>query len=284
MNLGVVLPNYDEPASREAIIEVAVEAERMGYDSVWSTDHVLVPKRYELPYGRLWECLTTLAYVAGTTEEVSLGTSVLVLPARNPILVAKQVATLDSLSEGRAILGVGVGWLGEEFDSLNQPFHQRGKLADESIDLMKTLWTQKEPSFDGDFYSFHEASFHPKPAQEGGPPIWIGGSSDAAVTRASRLGDAYHPVAPSPQFLRESIALMKDRGRDVPINPRLRVDLEGEQEGRRWLAGTDETVDALETYQDLGTTHAVLQFPGDDAEEIVDGMGAFASEVATSFA
>ncbi|MFQ5871178.1 MAG: LLM class F420-dependent oxidoreductase [Candidatus Geothermarchaeales archaeon] len=288
MKFGVILPNYESWASKEAIVKVAEKAEGLGYDSVWSTDHVLVPRRWEHPYGHLFESLTTLSYVAGITEHVSLGTSILVLPARNPILVAKQVAALDKLSEGRVILGIGVGWLSDEFQMLRAPFHSRGRLANEAIRLMRILWTEENPRFDGEFYSFQDPAFHPKPAQKGGPPIWIAGNSKPALKRAARLGDGWHPTGIPPHKIakgKERIRAMTER--DVSLSLRLRVNLGGSMlpdYRRHMLAGKeDDLLRQLEEYAEIGLQHLACHFTPKEVGDYLEQMTVFASAVMPSF-
>ena len=193
MHFGVCLPNFPfgAPPSRDHIVAIAQAAERLHYASVWVSDHVLVP--VDKPrYGHLYEVLTTLAYIAGVTERIRLGTSVLVLPQRDAILAAKQIATLDDLSGGRVIVGVGAGWMEGEFTNLGADFHRRGRHLDEGIQVMHTLWRDQTPQHAGSFYRFTDVLFGPKPSQAGGPAIWIGGASDAALRRAALLGDGWH--------------------------------------------------------------------------------------------
>lgn len=146
MKFGVCLPNFPFGVrpSRDAIVEVAQELDRLGYDSAWVSDHVLVP-RDKPRYGHLYEVLSTIAYLGGLTEKIQLGTSILVLPYRNAIVVAKQAATIDALIGGRLILGVGAGWIEDEFRYLGADFHRRGRLLDEGIKVMKALWTEENP-------------------------------------------------------------------------------------------------------------------------------------------
>ena len=137
--------------------------------------------------------LIWLAYIASATKTLRLGTGVLILPQRNPLILAKEIATLDMLSGGRVELGVGVGWLAEEFEALGVPFHERGKRTDEMVDVLRKLWTEKETSYDGPFTTFKPLQSFPKPAQTGGPKIHVGGHSEAAARRAGRIGDGFFP-------------------------------------------------------------------------------------------
>ena len=193
MKLGVCVPNYGESCSVEALRTVAAEAEKQGYDSIWCTDHVLMPKNSGTPYEKVFESVTTLAYLAATTNRLRLGISSLITPMRNPVVVAKQLATIDNLSNGRLILATSAGWNETEFSHLGSNFHNRGKRLDESIQLIKDLWAGKT-HFQSSVLlpKFKDAVFEPTPVQQT-LSIWIGGSSQAAMKRAATLGDAWHP-------------------------------------------------------------------------------------------
>ncbi|MBI3740300.1 MAG: LLM class flavin-dependent oxidoreductase, partial [Chloroflexi bacterium] len=157
MKFGVGIPNYSRGASVQGVREVARAAEELGYDSVWTTDHILVPKEHAPVFGYVLEAILTLAYVAGFTLRVKLGTSVLILPQRSAILVAKEIASLDQLSNGRAMLGLAAGWMEGEFKYHKINFHQRGRLLDESIQVLRAIWEQPDVSFHGKFYNFENA-------------------------------------------------------------------------------------------------------------------------------
>jgi probable F420-dependent oxidoreductase len=188
---------------------VATRAEALGFDSVWVSDHVVIPSQIASPYPydrpepftpdeaeNVFEALTTMAFVAGRTERILVGSSVLVIPQREPILLAKQIATTDALCGGRLIVGVGVGWLREEFEALGvRTFDQRGAVADDELRLFRALWTQEgDISFHGATYRVDGVRFLPKPARRPGPPIWVGGNTRAALRRAAALGDAWHVI------------------------------------------------------------------------------------------
>ena len=192
MKLGVCVPNYGEGCSVEALRTVAAEAEKRGYDSIWCTDHVLMPKNSGTPYEKIFESVTTLAYLAATTNRLRLGISSLITPMRNPVVVAKQLATIDNLSNGR-LIATSAGWNETEFSHLGSNFHNRGKRLDGSIQLIKDLWAGKT-HFQSSVLlpKFKDAVFEPTPVQQT-LSIWIGGSSQAAMKRAATLGDAWHP-------------------------------------------------------------------------------------------
>src|SRR5213594_4582434 len=193
MKFGVGVPNYGESASTEALRTVALEAERAGCDSLWTTDHILLPKNSGTPYERILDSITTLAYLAAVTDKVKLGISSLIIAMRNPVVVAKQLATIDSLSDGRLMLAIGAGWNEKEFAHLASNFHSRGRRLDASIRLIRALW-RGETSFQSRVLGleFNDAVFEPRPIQKH-LTMWIGGTSKAAMKRAATLGDAWHP-------------------------------------------------------------------------------------------
>lgn len=194
LKFGVCIPNYGETLSVEGLRMVALEAERLGYESVWTTDHVLMPNQSDTPYERIFESITTLAYLASATSTVKLGISSLITAMRNPVVVAKQLATIDHLSGGRVVLATSAGWNEPEFSHLGSNFHDRGKRLDESIKLIRTLWSDPAAKFEGKRIPqrFSDIAFEPRPVQKE-LTIWIAGNSTAAMKRAIRLGDAWHP-------------------------------------------------------------------------------------------
>ena len=266
MHFGIGLPHFRKLASTEAIVTVAQRAEALGFDSVWVSDHIVVPRSAIARFGEVFfEPFTTLAYVAGKTERIRLGTSVIILPYRNPLFMAKALATIDVLSGGRLIVGAAVGWLKEEFEALGIPFTERGARSDEALRVMRLLWTEAEPNFEGRFFRFAGIKAEPKPLQKPHPPIWIGGGSPAALRRAAEFADAWHPshrpieeIAAGVKQLRK---LAKARGRDpkvIDISARvpLRVVTNGKiPEPRPLLVGTPEQVVAdIGRYKEAGVT------------------------------
>lgn len=311
LQFGVCLPTFPfgVTPSAERIAEIAHTAETLGYDSIWASDHVLPPA--DKPrYGLLYEALTTLSYLAGVTRRVRLGTSVLVLPQRNAILVAKQIATLDVLSSGRVILGVGAGWIEGEFAALGADFRRRGRHLDESIRVLRTLWREPQPRFAGEFYRFSDVLFDPRPLQPAGPPVWIGGYTDAALRRAAALGDAWHADDVSGEQLRTMVdrlrALADAVSRSVEVTLRRTVDLRpvvaaagrlrgsatasGVRAGRfpagsaGALGGTvEEIAQAVDQVATLGVTHFICQFEHTTQEEHLASLQLFATEIMARF-
>ena len=269
MKFGLVLPNFRSPANTPAgIVAAATAGEIAGFDSVWVSDHILVPKEHT-PYGNVTEALITLAFLAGITSRVKLGTSVLVLPMRNPIITAKQFASLDSLAGGRTIAGVGVGWCEGEYEFLNADFKHRGKLMDEFVAILRELWTAENPQHSGT-YTFSEAVFTPKPTHM--PPVWIGGESNAAVKRAAAMGDGWQP---NDRGLEEFAAKVADlrrysSGRAVTASIRMRINMQD---------GVQANVDRLKSYQDAGLEYPVISFPHETLDELTAQIDAFGRDI-----
>lgn len=295
VNFGVTLPNflYGAPPSPEHILGVVRAAEDAGFTSVWSTDHILVGSAFPR-YGTVYESLATLAWLAGKTERLQLGTSILVLPMRNAILAAKQIATLDSLSEGRVIVGVGAGWNEDEYRMLGADFKRRGRVLDESIRAMRTLWTEERPTFSGDVYQFADTLFYPKPVQTAGPPVWVGGNSDAALRRTALLGDAWHAdEVPPDEFGRRLASLNAQAaaaGRRVGATIRYTVDVrvatgacaadQPSGDGEPGMKGSFDAMRAyVARYRQMGTTDFVCQFEHTTPDDHVAFVRAFGREV-----
>src|SRR3954469_6964325 len=176
MKFGTWIPNCRDLATPEIIRRTAVRAEQLGYDSVFVSDHVVVPNAYVDRFGAgIYDPLNTLSVLAGVTSRVLLGTTVLIVPYRNPVLTAKMVASLDALSGGRVVLGIGAGWVPEESAMRGVPFAERGAMTDEYLAAMRELWTSPAPTFAGKYTQFSEVHFEPKPTQKPHPPIWVGG-------------------------------------------------------------------------------------------------------------
>jgi len=289
MEIGLHLPHVGPLATREGLIAFAQAAEEHGFDSLWVSDHVVIPRslgsRY--PYSRdggfpvppelpFQEPIATLLFVAGVTQRAKLGTTILVIPMRNPIVTAKQLATLDVLSNGRLILGVGAGWMQEEFEMLGVPFERRGARESEYIRLYKALWTEDNPSFQGKFWQIENVGFSPKPIQKPHPPIWVGGHAPAALRRAGRLGDAWHAVGVAPEVVAEGYREVQRHaekaGRD-PASVALTV------RARLPLNEPAQAIEQLARYGDVGVSHAVLEVATGDIDRAREMMELIARDV-----
>jgi probable F420-dependent oxidoreductase len=289
MRIGVNLPTVGLDHDRSFLIPVAEAAERLGFDSLWATDHVVMSyaRESEYPYkhskteiamepGMQWiDPLSTLSFVAGVTERVKLGTSVLVVPYRNPVVLANFCATLDVLSDGRLILGVGTGWMREEFEALGVPPGERGARTDEALDAMRVLWSQDPASYDGRFFSFADIVLGCQPRTEGGPPIWVGGNTDPALRRALRFGDAWHGFEIYPEDLSDVRSRLDRIGEEVERDPTTLeltvvrgLMVPGTEEdswipGRRWLGGehpnAESIVEEIKQLEGEGASMCVIQ-------------------------
>jgi probable F420-dependent oxidoreductase len=218
VHFGVILPNYGQDSNPDRIRRVAEAAEELGFDSVWATEHIIVGPEAIDPYGRVYDPLVTLGWIAGWTERIGLGTSIVLVPLRHPILLAKQVATLQELCGGRFTLGVGMGWHRDEFEFMGVEFEGRGRRADEAIRLMRALW-KGERDFHGEYWSFENATFEPHPSPQ--PELWVGGSSDRAIRRALELGDVWHPSRGSDA---EHVRRVKEQHPELRVIPRTSPD------------------------------------------------------------
>jgi probable F420-dependent oxidoreductase len=228
VSFGVRVPNSGPLTSVENITRAATEAEQMGFDSIFLHDHVVWSSemhRHHISSGAhealaddqsadFFEALTTIAYLAAKTSSVKIGVACLVMPTRNPIYAAKQLATLDHLSGGRLIAGVGLGskasQQSSEFDVFGVPFSNRGRMTDEFVEAMRAIWTQPLASYAGDYVSFKDAEMYPKPLQQPGPPVWVGGWTDAAARRTGRLGDGWVPGWLSPAEMARGAGIVRE--------------------------------------------------------------------------
>ncbi len=305
---GTSMPSRGDMASPENLRTLAQRAESLGFDSVWVSDHIILPRKVDsfYPYAAdgvatfrpdedYYDPLATLNFLAGCTQKIRLGTHVLILPYRNPVVTAKMLSTLDVLSGGRVILGAGVGWMEEEFQALGlDTYAQRGAVTDEYIQLFKELWTKDEPEFQGEHYQLSGMGFMPKPVQKPHPPIWIGGHTNPAIRRAAKYGDGWMPIGlrpPAilePEELAEKIARLRrltvraGRAEDaVSLCFSTGVTFDDSPGAtRRMMSGRAEQIAAdLRQYQDLGVRNFILGFPSDSVAALDEAMEQFSKQV-----
>jgi len=306
MKFGLSLVNRGALAQPALMTRFVQRAEALGFDAVTISDHIVIPKAMpdNYPYhpeGQFsWEAardyyepLATLMFLAGCTTRLRLGTSVLILPYRNPITVAKMVATIDALSGGRVFLGVGTGWWADEFAALGIPEHfaERGPRTDEYIRIFRNLWSEENPAFEGQFYRYGNLEFSPKPAQPGGVPIWVGRHTRRALRRVAELGDAWHPIGLRPpagltpeqlgEKRTELHALCERAGRDpAGILIAFRCPLVFSERERSPMQGTAaQILDDIGAYAAQGVGHITFDLPAADPEALMDGVERIGAEI-----
>lgn len=270
MRFGFILPNLLSPISNATALKISSRlAEAVGFDSIWATDHILMPEAYP-QYGEGTEAITTLAFLSSATQRVALGLSVLVLPMRNPLVVAKQLASIMHLSGRDLTVGVGVGWNREEYGYLNADFARRGKLADEYIDILRTLWTDEKPEHNGT-YQFSGARFSPRPRQC--PPIWIGGSSEAALRRAARRGDGFQPNMPKTVAeYAAQVQQVRAYNPDRPLTMSVRITVDMRE-------GAAAVIDQFEALEAAGLQYPAVGFRHETLSDLVSQIEAFGRDV-----
>ena len=313
IGIGCVIPASGPHAGAATARDLAQTAEALGFDSVWVSDHIVIPASIASPYpyspdgafrlgpsAPYLEPLTALTYLAGCTETIRLGTHVLILPYRNPVVTAKILASLDVLSGGRVDLGIGVGWMEEEFQALGHDyFARRGAVTDEQIRVLRSLWTEDTPSFDGEFYSFPPIGAYPHPVQRPHPPIWVGGHSRAAIRRAARLGDGWLPIGARPpadlrpEEIAAGLALLREEaeraGRaaaaiEVCFSANVTF-ADASQDERAPFSGAPGQIAAdFRRYQAVGVNRFVIGWGPGSGQEIAGRMRRFAEQVRPALA
>ena len=303
MKYGVFLPVSGRAASRKTLMQAAQQAESLGYDSVWAADRLVMPWKIDTayPYSKestfivppdrpFFDTLTCLAFLAGCTETIQLGMSVMVLPYRHPLHWAKIATTIDQLSTGRLIMGVGVGWMEEEFAAMNAPFKERGAVSDEQLTLLKQLWTEEHITFRGKYYNVNDIAFNPKPYQKPRVPIWVGGEGKYAQRRAGRFGDAWFPyfVRITPAELAARFEYVRKIAREAGRSPDeltltccLPIELtpnDAQQEENYLKGSVEQVTDRLQMFQKVGVTHIGLQFMVPHYPERQEQIERFAKE------
>ncbi len=313
MQIGFNLPNSGPLSAVAAMTEIAAEGEAMGFDYLTVTDHVVLPDMkvpgypysesgefYEADPNERHEQLTGMAYVAAKTTRIRLVAAVLVVPHRPAVLAAKMLATLDVLSGGRLVVGIGAGWLKAEFDAVvHTPFAERGAVTDEYIDAFRVLWTESKPHFAGRYTNFAGIVLEPKPIQRPYPPIWVGGESGPAVRRAARIGNLWYPIGSNNQHLLDTLPRLRagiarlrkattEAGRDpasVGVGYRVKrygsvvppVASDGE---RRLFSGSEAAIIAdLRALRDLGVTAIDIDFTRPKADAMIAEMRRFKTAV-----
>ncbi len=305
MQIGLSIPRLPDAQGIRRFVQ---RAEELGFESVLAGDHVLLPTggTNQYPYTAdgsfsrpadepFLETMTMLGYMAACTDTIKLGSTVIILPYRNPLVQAKMFASLDVLTDGRMICGVGVGWLEKEFDTLGVPYAERGPMSDEFLEIFKTLWTQAHPEFHGNYYDIEGIQFYPKPVQQPHIPIWVGGHSRPALRRVARYGDCWHTTRQTPDFVAQNLPYLREQaeraGRDpASISISLKrslhfTDLDAAEEeasvrtGGVVIATTQEVIDDVYYCRELGINQLTYDFRVDGLDASIRVMEHLAAEV-----
>lgn len=279
MKFGIMFANTGPFIQPDGLTLLAQTAEEVGVESLWAVEHVVVPMGYEstYPYSQdgkmpgseeapIPDPLVWLTYAAAVTKKIKLATGIIILPQRHPFYVAKEAATLDMLSGGRFMLGVGVGWLEEEFKALNVPFKQRGAITDESIGALRDLWSEGASEHKGEYYAWPSVESNPKPLG-GKVPIIIGGHSKASARRAARFGDGFFPARPDK--LEECLAELKAECGRIGRDP-------GEIE---ISTGGIPTLDEVKRLEDMGVSRFTFGPPGYTPHALREGLEKLGNEL-----
>jgi probable F420-dependent oxidoreductase len=308
VSFGCTLPTSGAAADPIALRDLAQTAEALGFDAVWVSDHVVIPAEIKSPYpyspdgvfhlsptSPYFEPLIALTYLAGCTSRIRLGTHVLILPYRNPVVMAKEIATLDVLSGGRFDFGIGVGWMKEEFEALGYDyFERRGAVTDEQVRVMQKLWSEDTPSHDGTFFRFGPTGGRPHPIQRPGPPIWVGGHTPVALRRTARLGDGWLPIGARPpadlppdeiaRGLDEIRTEARRLGRDadaIQVCFSTGISIQTDRPNRLPFRGTPAQIAGdFKRYRAVGVNRFVVGFGAGSATDIGGRMRRFAEEIA----
>ena len=313
MKFGLHIGTRGAALDPDALLTIARKTEELGFDHLGLSDNLVIANKVVSPYpytkSRVWfaqdsgDCLdqlTALSFIAAGTDTVGLLTSVMVIPHRPPMLTAKMLATVDILSRGRVTVGIGAGWMEEEISLLGAPtFKLRGKLVDETLAAMKRLWIDADPVFEGEYVSFSELKFEPKPVQKPHPPIWVGGETKPARRRAGQVGEGWYPVGNNPsspydnvERFTAGIADMRSYAEEVNRDPlgiyialnglwfRMDETFENEDGDRMPFTGSDAAIiDDIGAYRDAGLDELIIGFESDSLQVSLDRLDAFADRI-----
>ncbi len=269
MKFGITGVGSGSTARPELLTQVAKKAEELNFESVWIPEHLAIPVSINSPYpysedgkfpggpnAALHDPFVALSFVAACTEKIKLGTGVFVLPLRNPLAVAKAAASVDVLSQGRLLFGIGVGWLEEEFQATGMNFQDRAPRGREWVKILKALWTEETPEYDGRFHSFEPIGFNPKPVQKPHPPIIFGGETRAALKRTATLGDGWYGVRYTPESVKPQLALLKE------LTQQAERDFSEIEISVGFEPGTAMSLDNVKQFQDAGVHRLMTFAPG----------------------
>lgn len=285
MDLGIALPiiaNIDIDNQ----LKIAIKAEQLGFKSVWASDHIIIPQEWKGRFSDIFpDPFIMLTAISQNTSKITLGTSAIILPYRNPIIVAKMLSTLDNLCNGRLICTVAPGWMKEEFDILGVPYEGRIPKTEEFIKILKNLWSENPDPFEGEFYTFKNVSFQPKPLQDK-LQIWMGGNADGAIQRAVEYADGWQPIWFSPEELQNKILFLEKYADEKKVNinreiynislrNRILITADkdnGDNPDTALIGQKNEVFDKILAYKDLRIKEVVLDFISPNIDEILETM------------
>jgi len=301
MSYGFSLVVRGNDATPENFTRIAETAEALEIDALWCSAHIILPPQTRSGYSmrpgvmfpehwkqRYWEPFTVISYLAAKTSRLKFGTSIVVLPMHNPFEIAKQVAEVDQLTQGRFMFGLGVGWFEEEFEVLNQDFHNRGARTNEALELFQALWGPDPVTFEGQYYNVENACFGPKPVQRPGPPIWVAGNSEPALKRAARYADTWHPVRPSFSQLEQATQKLASyldaesrHAKSIEIAIKLPLVVEDTSSDPEFptRGRPADIASAIERYRELGTQHFVFDLIPETVDCALTTMERFAQDI-----
>lgn len=293
MKFGLCLP-IRRDSSLDFNIKLAIRAEELGFDSIWASDHVALSESQVGRFSKIfYDPFVMLSAIASKTQNIMLGTSLIILPYRNPLVIAKSVSTIDVLSSGRFIFGVGTCWLEEEFNSLGVPFEERGKRSDEYLEVMINLWEESDPEYEGDFINYSNIKFYPKPHQNPYPQIWIGGNSKKAMQRAAIYGNAWQPTWITPGEMKKPISyinnLLESYGREsnnftFSVRNRVMIGKKSSDKPECYFKGTIENVfNDISKYDSVGVSHVVFDPETGSDQETFDMMQNISENIISKF-
>ncbi|MBV1931511.1 MAG: LLM class F420-dependent oxidoreductase [Porticoccaceae bacterium] len=283
MKFGIAFATAGPFANPDLFESLVLTAEEVGMESIWAVEHVVLPQGFQskYPYSKdgafpggekapIPDPLVALSYAAGMTKNIRLATGIMILPQRNPLYVAKEWASLDVLSRGRAMMGIGIGWLKEEMETVGIPFKERAARTEESCQAIRSLWRDEPEAFDGKFYNWGPQNSNPKPVQKPGVPIIVGGNVEGAARRAARVGDGFYPASGSFKTLPTLLDAMRDECAKTGRNP---------EEIEITVAGGNLDPGRVRQYEDIGVSRMMINPPARDTEGLKRGLGEFAEAV-----
>jgi probable F420-dependent oxidoreductase len=292
MKIGIASVGLGPFSAPEVMAHIARTAEQCGFESLWAPDHSAIPDGHQTkcpytpdgqipggPNAPLVEPISALSFMAGLTSRIKLGTGVMILPQRHPLYVAKELATLDLISRGRAILGIGSGWCAEEFAALGLDFHQRGKRTDEALQALRALWRDDPSTFEGTHFRFERIRSFPKPVQNGGVPILVGGHSRAAARRAARHGDGFFPLMPIVDVDVKTIDFVEEIKRLITLLKEEFDKLGRKFDGFDITTSTAPNLDLIKRLEDIGVTRVSMGSAASDRDGITRSLEEIANAI-----